>query len=114
MFGGTAKEIVVIEIEVDDLAVSIDRETSDIVAKVAIPIDAKLIRVFNHVAAEAMGRITRLPLGESSWIVSERSALIPVPEAVNQLHEKETVNLVAFPYGLDCQFRCRLFEVDGG
>src|SRR5262249_28511155 len=100
MLGGASKKVIVIEIEVDHFSVPIDRDAGNIVPKVAIPIDAKLILVLDHVAAVAkkfgLRILARRFLIDSIRIDAHWSALISVPKALHQCHEKETVNPLLF------------------
>ena len=41
VLGRASEKIVVVEIEIDDLAVAIDRDARDVVAKIAVPIHAQ-------------------------------------------------------------------------
>src|SRR5262245_40534730 len=115
MLGGASEKVIVIEIEVDHFSVPIDRDAGNIVPKVAIPIDAKLILVLDHVAAVTkkfgLRILARHFLIDSIWIDTQWSALISVPKALDQCHEKETVNLMPFFDRLIAQFRDVRFEI---
>src|SRR5262245_13266608 len=115
MLGGASEKVIVIEIEVDHFSVPIDRDAGNIVPKVAIPIDAKLILVLDHVAAVTkkfgLRILARHFLIDSIWIDTQWSALISVPKALDQCHEKETVNLMPFFDRLIAQFRDRPSEI---
>src|SRR5262245_41273400 len=116
MLGGASKKVIVIEIEVDHFSVPIDRDAGNIVPKVAIPIDAKLILVLDHVAAVAkkfgLRILARRFLIDSIRIDAHWSALISVPKALHQCHEKETVNPMPFFDRLIAQFRDVRVEVN--
>src|SRR6516165_7275142 len=115
MLGGASEKVIVIEIEVDHFSVSIDRDAGNIVPKVAMPIDAKLILVLDHVAAVAkkfgLRILARRFLIDSIRIDPQRSALISVPKALDKRHEKKTVNPMPFFDRLIAQFRDVRFEV---
>src|SRR5262245_50644807 len=100
MLGGAPEKVIVIEIEVDHFSVRVDRDAGNIVPKVAIPIDSKLILVLDHVAAVAekfgLRILTRRFLIDSIWIDTQWSALISVPKALDQCHEQGTVNPMPF------------------
>ena len=115
MLGGASEKVIVIEIEVDHFSVPIDRDAGNIVPKVAIPIDAKLILVLDHIAAVAkklgLRILARHFLIDSIWIDTQWSVLISVPEPLHQCHEKETVNPMPFFDRLIAQFRYVRIEV---
>src|SRR5262245_48631704 len=115
MLGGASEKVIVIEIEVDHFSIPIDRDAGNIVPKVAIPIDAKLILILDHVAtvAKKLGLriLTRHFLIDSIRIDTPWSALISVPKALDQRHEQGTVNPMPFFDGLIAQFRDVRFEI---
>ena len=57
VLGRAAEKIIVVEVEVDDLAVAVDRDAGDVVAEIAVPIDAGAIRIVDHVAAISYRRL---------------------------------------------------------
>src|SRR5215467_6020429 len=116
MLGGASEKVIVIEIEVDHFSVSIDRDAGNIVPKVAVPIDSKLILVLDHVAAVAkkfgLRILARRFLIDSIWIDTHWSVLISVPKALHQCHEKATVNPMPFFDRLIVQFRDMCVDVN--
>ena len=115
MFGGASEEFVVVEIEVDDLAVAVHRDAGNVVPDVTIPIDAGAIRIVDHVAAIACGwrrRRRRLDLLDTPGIGAERPALVAVPEANHQLHQQIAVDQMTFPGPLLRKFGRRTAEID--
>src|SRR5262249_29616439 len=115
MLGGAPEKVIVIEIEVDHFSVPVDRDAGNIVPKVAIPIDSKLILVLDHVAAVAekfgLRILARRFLIDPIRIDTQWSALISVPKALDQCHEKGTVNPMPLFDRLIAQFRDVCFEV---
>src|SRR6516164_9712820 len=86
---GAPEKVVVVEIEIDDVAVAVDRDARDVVAEIAIPAHAQSTWIRDHVAAIALRlfrelRPINLPLPQR--IGSERAALVAIPEPDNQLH----------------------------
>jgi hypothetical protein len=98
MLGGTAEEVVVVEIEIDDVAVAVDRDAGNVVAEIAIPVDAKPARIGHHLAAVACRRVRHLlpiDLARPQRIGAERAALVAVPEPDDQLHQEIKIDPVA-------------------
>ncbi len=98
MLSGTAEEVVVVEIEIDDVAVAVDRDAGNVVAEIAIPVDAKPARIGHHLAAVACRRVRHLlaiDLARPQRIGAERAALVAVPEPDDQLHQEIAIDPVA-------------------
>jgi hypothetical protein len=115
MLGRASEEIVVIEIEVDNLAVAVYSDAGNVVSDVSIPIDSKSIRIHDHVSAVALRRLNgldRLHLLDASRIGSERSSFVAVPKSHHQFHEQVAIDLVPLLDRVVCQFGRGRAEVD--
>src|ERR1700730_5332429 len=96
MLGRTSKEVVVIEFEVDDLALPVDGQARDVVPEISIPVYAQRIRHrrIEHVASISAGDQLLL---FSAGIFAQRPPLVAVPEAADQLHQQEAVDAMPLP-----------------
>ena len=102
MLGTAAKQVVVIEIEVDDLPISIDRQTSDVVTKIAIPINSKPIGATRHITAIARYRLRqlrRISLLRPERIAPLRPMLVAIPKPNDQFHKEMAIEPMPFASG---------------
>ena len=94
--------VVVIEIEVDDLPISIDRQTSDVVTKIAVPINSKPIGATRHITAIARYRLRqlrRISLLRPERIAPSRPMLVAIPKPNDQLHKEMAIDPMPFASG---------------
>jgi hypothetical protein len=75
MFDGTAKDIIMIEIEIYHLAVSINTYTRDVVPQILSPIV----------------NAGRQPLSCSPWIASILTMFVPIPEPKDESRNEQRV-----------------------
>jgi len=105
--------MIVVEIEVDDLSIAVDCNAGNVVSDIPIPVDAKLVRIGDHVAAVALRRLGGLHLLHAPRIGTKRTSFVAVPEPDDQLHEQMAVDLMSLLDRLVRQFGCGCGEVDG-
>jgi hypothetical protein len=115
VLGAAAEKLVVVEVEIDDFAVTVDREAGDVMADIAVPALPRAPRIVDRVAAIAVGRrqgLRGFKLLDTQRIGAERSAFVAVPEPDDQLHQQIAVDAMALPDRLLRELRCRLPRID--
>ena len=98
-----AKQVVVIEIEVDDLPISIDRQTSDVVTKIAVPINSKPVtlpapyhRDSAMVPLAAVASDLLVAPGADSSLAA---VCIAIPKPNDQFHKEMAIDPMPFASG---------------
>jgi len=101
MLGGATEKVVVVEIEINNLAVAVHRDARDVVAEIAIPIHTQPTGIGHHVAAIALWPFRQLGpinLRLPQRISSKRAAFVAVPEPDDQLHQQVAEDPVPVPH----------------
>jgi hypothetical protein len=115
MLGAAPKELIVIEIEVDDFAIPVHREASKVVADIAVPVDSKPAGAIRHVATIArhgLRQLRQIFLLRPERISPERPAFIAIPKPSDQLHQKMAVDAMPLASGGIRKIRRILPQID--